>query len=170
MRTEPEAPTTLWDWPAARDRCLREARRYTRSQAEAEDIVQEALLRAWKTRRTLRNTAYPLPWLLQITRNEALRALSRSGRDRERWVLVADPDAADEDHEWTERAATRLDVRAALRQLGPMDQEFVDLRYNQGLTHSNIADLMSIPVGTCKVRLHRARKRLQGLLVEQPAA
>jgi RNA polymerase sigma-70 factor (ECF subfamily) len=168
MRTEPDGAP--WDWPAARERCLREARRYTRSQAEAEDIVQEALLRAWKTRTSLRNTAYPMPWLLQITRNEALRALSRTGRDRERSVLVAEPEGADDDHEWTDRAATRLDVEAALRQLAPLDQEFVDLRYNQGLTHSTIADLMSIPVGTCKVRLHRVRKRLHGLLTEQAAA
>ncbi|HEX8206594.1 MAG TPA: sigma-70 family RNA polymerase sigma factor [Solirubrobacteraceae bacterium] len=170
MRTEPDGPSALWDWPTARERCLREARRYTRSQAEAEDIVQEAMLRAWKTRTTLRNTAYPLPWLLQITRNEALRALSRSGRDRERSVLVADLEAPSGDHEWTERTAMRLDVEAAVRQLGRSDQEFIDLRYKQGLTHSTIANLMSIPVGTCKVRLHRARKRLHGLLSEEIAA
>jgi len=170
MRTEPDGPPPAWDWPEARERCLREARRYTRSQAEAEDIVQEALLRAWRTRTTLRNTAYPMPWLLQITRNEAFRALSRSGRDRERSVLVAEPDAPCDDPEWTERAAIRLDVEAAVRQLGPLDREFVDLRYNQGLTHSTIANLMSIPVGTCKVRLHRVRKRLHGLLEEQVAA
>src|SRR5687767_425866 len=106
MRTEMDSPPALWDWPTARERCLREARRYTRSQAEAEDIVQEAMLRAWKTRMTLRNTAYPLPWLLQITRNEALRALSRSGRDRERSVLVAEPEATG-DHEWTDKTAIR---------------------------------------------------------------
>jgi RNA polymerase sigma-70 factor, ECF subfamily len=170
MRTGPDSPPSPWDWPAARERCLREARRYTRSQAEAEDIVQEALLRAWKTRTSLRNTAYPMPWLLQITRNEALRALSRTGRDRERSVLVADPEGPAGDNEWTEKAAMRLDVAAAVRQLGAADQEFIDLRYNQGLTHSTIANLMSIPVGTCKVRLHRVRKRLHGLLAEEVAA
>ncbi len=170
MRTDPDTPAPPWDWPAARERCLREARRYTRSPAEAEDIVQEALLRAWKTRTTLRNTAYPMPWLLQITRNEALRSLSRSGRDRERSVLVAEPEGGLGGEEWTETAAMRLDVKAALRQLGEDDRAIVNLRYTDGLTHSTIADLMNIPVGTCKVRLHRLRKRLRVLLAEEVPA
>lgn len=170
MRTEPELPSVPWDWPAARERCLREARRYTRSTSEAEDIVQEALLRAWKTRTKLRNTAYPMPWLLQITRNEALRALSRTGRDRERSVLVAEPEEGPVPEEWTETAALRLDVTAALRQLGEDDRAIVNLRYTDGLTHSTIADLMNIPVGTCKVRLHRLRKRLRVLLAEEVPA
>lgn len=170
MRTDPGTATAPWDWPAARERCLREARRYTRSPAEAEDIVQEALLRAWKTRTKLRNTAYPMPWLLQITRNEALRSLSRSGRDKERSVLVAEPEDDAGPDEWTDTAAIRLDVEAALRQLGEDDRQIVNLRYTDGLTHSTIADLMNIPVGTCKVRLHRLRKRLRVLLAEEVPA
>ena len=170
MRTDERAPCAPWDWPTARERCLREARRYTRESAEAEDIVQEALLRAWKTRTKLRNTAHPMPWLLQITRNEALRSLSRSDRDRERSILVADPEDAPAHDEWTETAATRLDVAAALRQLGEDEQAMVNLRYADELTHSTIADLMSIPVGTCKVRLHRLRKRLRVLLAEEVPA
>ncbi len=170
MRTDPGTAPAPWDWPAARERCLREARRYTRSPAEAEDIVQEALLRAWKTRTKLRNPAYPMPWLLQITRNEALRSLSRSGRDKERSVLVPDPEGDPGPDEWTETAAMRLDVEAALRQLGDDDRQIVNLRYTDGLTHSTIADLMNIPVGTCKVRLHRLRKRLRVLLAEEVPA
>lgn len=170
MRTDSGGAVTHWDWPTARERCLREARRYTRSPAEAEDIVQEALLRAWKTRTSLRNKAYPMPWLLQITRNEALRSLSRSGRDRERWVLVAEPEGGSTPEEWTDTAAIRLDVEAALRQLGDADRAIVNLRYSDELTHSTIADLMNIPVGTCKVRLHRLRKRLRILLAEEVPA
>ena len=170
MRTDSHTPPPPWDWPAARERCLREARRYTRSAAEAEDIVQEALLRAWKTRTSLRNTQYPMPWLLQITRNEALRSLSRTGRDHERSVLVADPEGGPTPDEWTDTAAIRLDVEAALRQLGDDDRAIVNLRYTDELTHSTIADLMNIPVGTCKVRLHRLRKRLRALLAEEVPA
>ena len=167
MRTDSVTAPPPWDWPAARERCLREARRYTRSAAEAEDIVQEAMLRAWRTRATLRNTEYPMPWLLQITRNEALRSLSRKGRDHERSVLVAEPDGGASIDEWTDTAAIRLDVEAALRQLGDDDRTIVNLRYSDELTHSTIADLMNIPVGTCKVRLHRLRKRLRVLIATE---
>ena len=170
MRTDSGTASPPWDWPAARERCLREARRYTRSPAEAEDIVQEALLRAWRTRATLRNAAYPMPWLLQITRNEALRLLSRRGRDHARSVLVAEPRDVASVEEWTDTAAIRLDVEAALRQLGEEDRAIVSLRYRDELTHSTIADLMNIPVGTCKVRLHRLRKRLRVLLAEEVPA
>ena len=171
MRTDPVPPAPICDWSAARERCLSEARRYTRGRADAEDVVQEALLRAWKTRASLRNTGHPMPWLLQITRNEALRSLARSGRDAERATLVADPEpppAAGE--EWTDVAAIRLDVEAALRHLGEDERAMVNLRYARELTHSNIADLMNIPVGTCKVRLHRLRKRLGALLREEVPA
>ena len=161
------APT--WDWPGARERCLREAKRYTRSPLDAEDIVQEALLRAWKTRTKLRNTSHPLPWLLQITRNEALRALSRTSRDGARSVLVEDPEPASAaaPEEWADAIATKLDMEAVLGRLEEDEQTLVSLRYSEELTHSHIADLMAMPVGTCKVRLHRLRKRLSVMLAEE---
>ena len=170
MRTAYEALEPAWDWPRARERCLREAQRYTRCPTDAEDVVQEALLRAWKTRRSLRNTHHPMPWLLQITRNEALRRVSRTGRERERAVLVEEPDPPVAGEEWTEQAAVRMDVERAMRQLGQLEREMINLRYTEELTHSTIADLMNIPVGTCKVRLHRLRKRLGVLLAEEGPA
>ncbi len=71
-----------WDWQQARTRCLREARRFL-AHAEAEDAVQEAFIRAWRHRARLRAGHPPLPWLLQITRREALRIRERSGRRQE---------------------------------------------------------------------------------------
>ena len=170
MRTAHQELDPLWDWPRARERCLREAQRYTRCPTDAEDVVQEAMLRAWKTRRSLRNSDHPMPWLLQITRNEALRRLSRNGRERERAVLVAEPEAAAIGRDWTDRAAIRMDVETVMRQLRQVDRDLITLRYNEELTHSTIADLMNIPVGTCKVRLHRLRKRLSVLLAEEGPA
>ncbi len=170
MRTDERPPEPMCDWSAARERCLREAKRYTHGRADAEDVVQEALLRAWRTRTSLRNTGHPMPWLLQITRNEALRSLARDGREHERATLVAEPEPREPGVEWTDTALVRLDVEAAMRHLGEDERAMVNLRYAEELTHSNIADLMNIPVGTCKVRLHRLRKRLGALLREEVPA
>src|SRR5437868_3423639 len=76
--------TIAGDWTSARSRCLREARRVLRDPHDAEEAVQEALVRAWRRRESCQSRDEPLPWLLQITRNESLRLLARRIRDRER--------------------------------------------------------------------------------------
>src|SRR5437588_1822924 len=66
-----------WDWPLIRKRCADEALRILRRRQDAEEAVQEALARAWRSRASCRTPETPLPWCLQITRNEAFRAISR---------------------------------------------------------------------------------------------
>ena len=72
-----QAPASV-DWVAVRRRCLTEARR--RVGDGAEDVVQEALLRAWRHWDAFASPDSPLPWLLAITRREAYRWHSRAGR------------------------------------------------------------------------------------------
>ena len=77
---------------------------------DAEEVVQEALVRAWRSRSSCRTPEAPLPWCLQITRREALRLIGRQrarasepldlGDDVEDEVAVAEPD----------RALNRVDV------------------------------------------------------------
>jgi RNA polymerase sigma-70 factor, ECF subfamily len=150
-----------WDWSAARHRCFQEARRMLRSNAEAEDAVQEAMLRAWRKRASCRGEA-PLPWLLQITRNEALRIRSRPAREQ---PLADEPTVAAEDGGLLS-AAERLDVRRALGRLAGDDQALLELRYDQDLTQREVAEALNMPEGTATVRLHRLRKRLRTELGE----
>ena len=153
------------DWNLARTRCMREALRYTRCPATAEDVVQEAMLRAWKNHGALRDPSRSTPWLLQITRNEALRAIGRPAFARETPVPDA-PDRAD-DGSLDEHAALRVDVQRALQALPQSDRALADLRYRADLTLPELADIFAMPVGTCKVRLHRLRKRLRPILEEE---
>src|SRR6266576_6464918 len=71
-----EAP---WNWSELRNRCVREARRVLEDPHHAEDAAQEALARAWRKRDTCRSAESRVPWVLQITRNEALRMRARLG-------------------------------------------------------------------------------------------
>lgn len=146
-----------WDWHQVRGRCLREARRIV-GPAEAEDAVQEAFIRAWRHRRSLRRDRPALPWLLQITRREALRIRERSGRRQECDLqLVPETALGAADAE----PLSTVDLLEIMQGLSAEDRKLLELRYEQDLTQGQVADCLGIPEGTVKVRLHRLRKRLK---------
>jgi RNA polymerase sigma-70 factor, ECF subfamily len=146
-----------WDWTVVRARCTREARAIVGA-AEAEDAVQEAFIRAWRHRDRFRDGHAPLPWLLQITRREALRILERSNRRRE-LDLETVPEAKLGAAEPAREPA--LALGELVDRLGADDRRLLELRYEQDLTQGQVADHLGIPEGTVKVRLHRLRHRLR---------
>lgn len=131
--------------------------------ADAEDAAHEALVRAWLHRSACREGGAPLPWMAQIARNEALRTFDRSHHRVE--TPVEDPAVASggDDLE-LDALGDRLDVHRALAELTPADRNLLHLRYDRDLTQPAIAELLSVPEGTVKVRLHRLRKRLSDIL------
>lgn len=124
-------------------------------------------MRAWVRRRACRTPEAPLPWLLEITRNEARRVVSRQARRRS--LELVDPTALEPDVEDDELvgATNRVTVAQALGRLGDADQRVLRLRYDEDLTQVEVARRLGVPEGTVKVRLHRARGRLRTLLEEQ---
>jgi RNA polymerase sigma-70 factor (ECF subfamily) len=145
---------------------LVEARRWAHSPAETEDIVQEALLRAWRMRASCRTDDEPVAWLLRITRNEAHRARSR----RMATELVTDAPLEKEDAgDGVDRSLLdRIEMRRALAALPPEDRLLLILRYREDLTQSRVAEVLGMPEGTAKVRLHRLRAALRRSL-ESPS-
>src|SRR5687767_12369607 len=105
-----------------RRHCYREARRLGRSHAEAEDVVQEALLRAWRKRGSCRDPSRPLPWLQEITRNESYRLFSRRAMTHE---LPTDRLPEPPAHSGEDEVLTRIDVERALGDLSPIDRLMV---------------------------------------------
>jgi RNA polymerase sigma-70 factor (ECF subfamily) len=133
------------------------AYRYASNPSEAEDIAQDALLRAWRRRSTLREADRRNQWLATIVRNEAFRQHAR---------VRPDPTSTIESYEGAEDARVvatveRADLHAALKRLSEKDRELLDLRYSEDLTQAAIAHKLGIPEGTVKVRLHRARNKLR---------
>jgi RNA polymerase sigma-70 factor, ECF subfamily len=131
----------------------------TGDEHEAQDIAQEAVVRAWRHRATVREVADPAGWLAAITRNEAYRVLSRRPA-----TLPLDDDLPRPAPDRHGPAVTGLDVRRALRELEPLDRTIALLRYREDLTQPRIAQLLNMPEGTVKVRLHRLRLRLRDSL------
>jgi RNA polymerase sigma-70 factor (ECF subfamily) len=152
-----------WEWGEAHRVCLRLAYRYASNPSEAEDIAQDALLRAWRRRSTLREADRRNQWLATIVRNEAFRQHAR---------VRPDPTSKIETYEGAEDAQVvatveRADLHAALKRLSEKDRELLELRYDEDLTQAAIARRLGIPEGTVKVRLHRARDKLRRAYVLQ---
>lgn len=150
------------EWGHTRERLLREARRYVRDPSAADDVVQEALLRGWRRRESCKTPETPLPWLLAITRNEALRYGARPQHASE--IAVEDPaawDAAPNSGEG-DPVVERLSVQAAVARLADPDRRLLRMRYENDLTQPEIARRLGVPEGTVKVRLHRLRHHLRG--------
>src|ERR1700748_3388671 len=156
-----------WDWVLIRNRCRAEAARILRRDHEAEEAVQEALVRAWRSRCACRTPEAPLGWCLQITRNEAFRLIGRE-RARPSEPLEADEELADEQAVFEpDRALDRVDVARALEELSAHERLLITLRYEEGCSHPQIARRLEIPEATARVRLHRAHKRLRSLLEDR---
>ncbi len=140
----------------------------TRNRADAEDLVQESLLRAYKAIDGF-DGRYPRAWLLTILRNT-----ERNRHRRRRPELLTDPDMAEERGPRTEpdaverRAEDRefdSAVTAALDELPQNFRRVVELVDVDGLTYQEAADVLGVPLGTVMSRLHRARRRIRDLLV-----
>ena len=158
------------DWSTVRRECLKEARRYLRQTDDAEEAVQEALIRAWRRRGTCHNPEAPLPWMLQITRNEALRLAGRRQlrllRELPGEELPEPVSLGRDGDEEIDRVVGALATRQALEILREDERTLVHLRYVDDLTQPAVAERLNVPEGTVKVRLHRIRHRLRNAFEE----
>src|SRR5499433_2889906 len=146
-----------------------------RSRADAEDIVQEAYLRAFRAFDGFRGGDMR-PWLLAIVRNTAYRWLSnrrRSGTVISLEEAFADgsgqsaDDIASDEPTAEERligAAERDYVVRALAELPPTFREVLVLREIEALSYRDIAEVTGVPVGTVMSRLSRGRGELRKVL------
>ncbi len=140
----------------------------TRNRADAEDVVQETLLRAFRSLGTF-DGRYPRAWLLTILRNA-----ERNRHRRRRPELLSDPEMAEDlgprtESDEIEVAAEQQEftdfVAQAVEQLPDGFREVVDLVDINGLSYQEAADVLGVPIGTVMSRLHRARRRLRESLV-----
>lgn len=143
----------------------------TRNPTDAEDLVQDTLLRAYRAIERF-DGAYPRAWLLTILRNTHInRARKRPP------LLLADGESAQRVLEQTGPPAPSSEdvalseqfepvVARALRELPDDFRAVIDLVDLQGLSYAQAAERLGIPKGTVMSRLHRGRQRIRATLDE----
>jgi RNA polymerase sigma-70 factor, ECF subfamily len=144
------------------------ARYLLRDQHEAQDAVQDAVLRALRYFETYRD-GDSRAWLLAIVRNCCLTRQRRSQIERATVSFVDDVDIMhDGGGRDTDARAIEQSERAALqRALAALPDEFrevIVLREVQGLSYREISDVVGVPIGTVMSRLARGRRRLASAL------
>jgi RNA polymerase sigma-70 factor (ECF subfamily) len=156
---------------------LRTARRILKSEAEAEDAVQEGFIKAFECLDSLDEPERFGPWLKRIVVNQAISRYRRRTRSKE-WAIDDLLPRFDEEQvriDWPDETAidaeaslcrkdVRDAVRAAVDRLPENHRVVIVLRDIEELSTAEAADILGVEENTLKVRLHRARSALRTLL------
>ncbi|GGG92213.1 sigma-70 family RNA polymerase sigma factor [Silvibacterium dinghuense] len=145
---------------------------------EAEDVVQDAVLKAYRRLASFRGDAKFSTWLIAITLNEARSRLRRENRvptdslderreDQGDFTPAALTDWREVPQAALERQEIRSLIECALAELPESYREIIILRDVEELSVNETAELLGISVALVKVRLHRARMMLQKILAPQ---
>ena len=145
------------------------AQQIVRNPTDAEDVVQDALLRAFEALPQLSDLNRFGAWLHSITRNRALRYYKNASRYQPQEDMephlnrAADTSAADPAH-IVERELTQQGIRDAIQELPTDYQAVIELFYWAEMPQKRIAEFLSLPLTTVKWRLHKAKELLKTIL------
>ena len=140
-------------------------RRMCRSHAEADDLAQEAFIKAWERLRDLETPAAFAGWFRRIAVTTFLMA-----RRRQKAVFEEIDDAspiASEGSTPEAAAGAKIDLEKALARLSDAERLCVTLNHGEGLSHSEIVEITGLPLGTVKSHVLRGTEKLRRLLEPQ---
>lgn len=154
------------------ERVFRTAYKVLGSAADAADVTQEVFLNLAHRIKSFRGDASLMSWIYRITVNTAIDARRRQARRPARSLTTGEGEAETEPvqpgvEDPLERAAREereAEVRAALDRLSPKLRAVAVLRYLEGLSYEQLAEVLGTSVGTVKSRLSRAHAALSRLL------
>ncbi|AWE54375.1 sigma-70 family RNA polymerase sigma factor [Streptomyces nigra] len=161
-----EAFATVYD--AVAGSVLGVARAVLRDQAQSEEVAQEVLVEVWRTApryRPERGTA--INWILTLAHRRAVdrvRSVEAAAARDTKAALLAHQPAYDEVIEQVENRLEQEQVRRCLRTLTELQRQSVTLAYYRGLTYREVAEVLSLPIGTVKTRLRDGLIRLRDCL------
>lgn len=145
--------------------------RITADRALAEDLAQEAFVKAFRNLTAFDTTRRLSSWLFRIAHNTALDAIRRARPpsvplDTSESTDSGDMPSAPAAPDPVERAALGRALTVALHRLRPHYRSAIALRYEEGLPFDEIGQIMGIPEVTARTYVHRARKELAQALAD----
>lgn len=143
------------------------AYRFTGDVGEAEDLVQEVFLRAYKSFPGLKLDLPFRPWIYRITTNLCINWVKKKRPVSEESIIGKLIDEAPLPSELFEHKNLQDILQKAILKLPLKYRSVVILRYSQELTFEEIANVLNLPVGTVKTHFFRAKKLLRFLLKDQ---
>lgn len=136
--------------------------RVLRDPVAAEDIAQEALLRAFRSRSTFDGSGSARGWLYTIAKNLALNAVTRTRETPS--ATLPDQEGGTRPDEAVLRQVEITDVREAIAALPEHMREPLILHEFKGVPYADIAEQLDVPVNTVRTRIFRAKRALGDLL------
>jgi RNA polymerase sigma-70 factor, ECF subfamily len=155
------------------DRLFNSVYRLVGNAEDAEDVVQEAFVHAFKSLNSFKGDALFFTWLYRIAFNTAIswkrkqRAVLRlqeSSGGKDRALEQARRHHADRPGQALERVEEEKRIQQALGQLSPEHRAVLVLKDMDGQKYEAMADILDVPIGTIRSRLHRARLELRQVL------
>lgn len=132
---------------------------YVHNETDAVEIVQETFYKAYISIKKLKEPKYFSTWLTKILINNALIFIKKQNR----FVLFSE--AQLEKHNPVSiQPEEKMDLLNAIRELSPKYKTIINLRFYLDYSQSQIAEILNIPEGTVKIRIHRATKKLEKIL------
>lgn len=139
-----------------------------RDPAQSEEVAQEVMVEMWRTAARFRpDRGSAMTWVLTLAHRRAVdrvRSASAAADREHRAALLERTPAFDDVTEQVEARLEREQVRRCLRTLTELQRQSVTLAYYRGLTYREVAELLSLPLGTVKTRLRDGLIRLRDCL------
>ncbi len=131
----------------------------------AADVLQNTFLAAWRSAGRFMGGAKPLTWLIAIARHKLADELRVRERNR-----AAPLETVAGGHDPTAGTEERLSVRQAVETLAEEQRELLHLVFVLGMGYAEVAEVLEVPEGTVKSRMHALKKQLAGKLATEVGA
>jgi len=154
------------------DRLYHSVYRMVDNAEDALDVVQDAFLNAYQNHDSFKGDALFFTWLYRIAVNTAISMKRKrrvvlsidSTRNGESAIDPLDPSEGNRPGHAMEQAEQERRIHQALQRLSPEHRAVLVMKDMEGQKYENIAEILGVPIGTIRSRLHRARLELRALL------